>query len=213
MMWAIKSSLSTSAGYAFENALAPQIIAESELYSAFFQLSLNGVVMIIIMLTIWTLFDNWRVKVNYPIGVFAAIVLAILGGMFYSNDYVSATTHKVGIGFMEQGARNSDERAFEVADAAFRVATSLDTTNARLRIHYLGLITQFNSVIPNSVPDFENEIDHHTDLLLQYEPYFIHTLEWKQFSDFHERIYRATVPRDCTCRNRLLATIDPSNLQ
>lgn len=189
VMWMVKSGLSSTAGNTFDNAISPDIVPESGIMSTFLLLSLTGIVMVIILLAIWTFYDNWRVKQKYPIGTLGAITLAILGGVFYSSNYMSATAHAVGIGFMEEGAREREAKFFNIAETAFRVATSLDPTNARLRTHYLGMLTQNNSVIPNSRANFADEIDENVDILLSYEPYFIHSLEWGQFSGFHERLF------------------------
>jgi hypothetical protein len=189
VMWAFKSTMSNSAGDTFDNTISVQIISESGIFSTFFQLSLTGIVMAILLLVVWTFYDNWHVKVKYPMGVVGAISLAIAGGVFYSINYTGATAHAVGIGFMEEGARNKDEKSFLVAESAFAVATTLDPTDARTRIHLVGMMTQHNAVIPNSRPNFADDVNSNIDLLLQYEPYFIHSLEWGQFSDFHTRIF------------------------
>ncbi len=188
-MWSFKSTMSHNAGYTFDNSISAQIISESGIFAAFFQLSLTGILMVILLLIAWTLYDNWRVQVKYPLGVVGAIVLALIGGAYYSTDYVTATAHAVGIGFMEEGARTKDERVLQISDAAFKVATDLDPSNARTRIHMLGMIMQHKAAIPSSRPNFNIEIEHNVDVLLQYEPYFIHSLEWSQFTDFHERVF------------------------
>lgn len=188
-MWAFKSAMSSNAGYTFDNTISAQIISNGGIVSTFFQLSLAGLVMAILLLVAWTLYDNWRVEVKYPIGVVGAIVLALIGGAYYSTDYVSATAHAVGIGFMEEGARTKDEKILGISEIAFNVATNLDPSNARTRIHMLGMIMQNKAAIPESRPNFNNEIEHNVDVLLQYEPYFIHSLEWSQFSDFRERVF------------------------
>lgn len=188
-MWAWKNMISMGAGTSFDNAIATDILSSPELISTFVQLSSVGVVMVILMLIVWTFYDNWRVRVKYPIGVGVAIVLGVIGATFYASNYVSATTHKLGIGFMEEAVNTREQKHFQIADAAFEIATSIDLTNARMRVHYLGMMTQQNTIVPNSRPEFTDEIDENTDVLLQYEPYFIHTLEWQQFSGFHERVY------------------------
>ncbi len=188
-MWGVKSVLSRSAGSTFDNTLRIETIPESGIFSTFFQLSLTGTVMVIILLVLWTLYDNWRVKVDSPIGVGAAIVLGLIGMSFYVSNYTSATAHAVGIGFMEEGANAQEIQAFRIAESAFQVGTSLDPSNARMRIHYTGMMTQQNSIIRDSRPTFTEDIRSNVEVLLQNEPYFIHTLEWGQFSGFFERIY------------------------
>jgi len=189
VMWAFKNSISHSAGASFDNALAVQSVPESAIFSTFFQLSLTGVVMVVIMLVLWTLYDNWRVKIEYPVGVGGAIILGLLGMSFYVSNYTSATAHAVGIGFMEEGVRAQDMLPFTVSDTAFSVGTNLDPSNARMRIHHMGMMTQQNGIIRDSRPNFAQEIEENTEILLQNEPYFIHTLEWNQFSGFHERVF------------------------
>ena len=189
VMGAFKSMMSTIAGDTFDNTISPEIISQSGISTTFFLLSLTGILMVVLLLIVWTFYDNWRIRRKYPIGVVGAIVLAIVGGIFYSTNYMSATAHALGIGFMEEGARNREELPFVISDVAFNVSTSLDPTNARMRAHYLGMMTQQNTIIENSRPNFENDIETNVDILLQYEPYFIHTLEWQQFSSFHERLY------------------------
>lgn len=189
VMWFIKSTIANGAGNTFDNTLAIQSVPESGVFSTFFQLSLTGVVMVVFMLVLWTLYDNWRVKIQYPIGILGAVVLGLVGVAFYTSNYTSATAHAVGIGFMEEGARSQDEQAFLISDSAFRVGTNLDNSNARMQIHYLGMLTQQKAILPDSNPTFTEEIESRTETLLQNEPYFIHTLEWGQFSGFHERVF------------------------
>ena len=189
VMGSVKSSMSSSAGYTFDNTISTQIISESGIFFTFFQLSITGLLMTSLLLVFWTLYDNWRVRMMYPMGVVGAIVLAIIGGAYYSTDYITATTHAVGVGFMEEGARSQDEQALRVSEVAFKVSTDLDPSNARTRIHMLGMMIQYKNAIPASHPNFDEDINHHVDLLLQYEPYFIHSLEWNQYSTFHGRVF------------------------
>jgi len=189
VMWAMKSTISSGAGATFDNTLNLETIPESGVFSTFFQLSLTGVVMVVLLLVLWTLYDNWRVKVENPVGVGGAIVLGLLGMTFYVSNFTSSTAHAVGIGFMEEGVRVQEQLPFRVSEAAFKVGTNLDPSNARMRIHYMGMMTQQNAIIRGSRPTFDEEIDTNTEILLQNEPYFIHTLEWDQFSGFHERVF------------------------
>jgi len=189
VMWVVKSNMSHSAGNTFDNTITAEIVSESGIFSTFFQLSFAGLLMAILLLLVWTLYDNWRVKMMYPMGVVGAIVLGVIGGAYYATDYVTATAHAVGVGFMEEGARSQDETALRISEMAFKVATDLDSTNARTRIHMIGMLIQYKVAIQDSHPNFDDEINHNVDLLLQYEPYFIHSLEWGQFSSFHERVF------------------------
>lgn len=188
-MWLAKSIISSTAGMAFDNTLKIETIPESGIFTTFFLLSLTGVVMVVIMLVVWTLYDNWRVKVQYPVAVGGMIILGLVGMSFYVSNYTSATAHAVGIGFMEEGGRTEDIIPYRIAESAFQVGTSLDPTNARLRAHYLGMMTQQQAIMPNSRPTFAQDIETNARILVQYEPYFIHTLEWEQFSTFHERAF------------------------
>jgi hypothetical protein len=188
-MWSVKSTMSTTAGDTFDNTIRANVMSESGIITTFFYLSLTGIVMAILLLIFWALYDNWRVKVAYPLGVGGAIFLAVLGGMYYSTDYITATSHAVGIGFMEEGTRDKDEKVLRISEAAYKVATDLDPSNARTRIHMIGMIIQYKAIIQDSRPNFDDELSQNVDLLLQYEPYFIHALEWQQFSGFHERVF------------------------
>lgn len=188
LMFIMKLILSSSAGSLFDNTVALDLISKEGMFSAFFQLSFVGIVMVIILLVAWTVYDNWRLEIKNPFAIGIVILFAVIGMTYYSMDYTASSLHAVGNGFMKEGASNRDEKAFKIADTAYTLALELDPTNARLRIHYIGLMAQENGIFSNR-PNFDTEIADNVQTLLFYEPYFIHTLEWNQFAGYYERIF------------------------
>jgi hypothetical protein len=189
VMWAIKSFISNTAGTLFNQTFAADTITEPRLFATLFLLSLTGVAMITILLFIWTLYDSSTMSIRHPLAIASAMMLGLIGMSFYMSNFTSATAHAVGIGFMETGSNGNNSKPYDIAEAAFQVATHLDPSNARLRVHYIGMLTQQALTFPDSHADTEQDIAQNLNTLVQYEPYFIHTIEWAQFSNYYARVF------------------------
>jgi hypothetical protein len=51
------------------------------------------------------------------------------------------------------------------------------------------MLTQQALTFPDSHADTEQDIAQNLNTLVQYEPYFIHTIEWAQFSNYYARVF------------------------
>lgn len=186
MLW-IKTSMATYSGDIFDNAIAGQLLPD-QIQAAFFVLSFTGVTMVILMLIVWAFYDNWRVRVQHRAGLVVVLVLATVGIFYYRYNYASSTLHAAGVGFMEEGVAQRDGDLFLVSDAAFVGSTALDPTNARMWTHYIGMMTQQHQTAPEDRPTFDEDIQRAVNAIIEYEPYYIHSLEWGQYSDFYEKV-------------------------
>jgi len=177
-----KQMLSRSSGSMLDHALVTGNYSASNFFLPFLQLSFVAVVMVILVMLTLTWYDTEPVQIQDRIALAIIAVGALFGAAFYVANYTSSTLHAAGLYFTNQAVTNQQSELFDVATAMFTVATEIDPTNGRMRLHFMDLMTKEVDLDPSSqnklLPVFDDQMKN----LFRYEPYFSNTLEWQDFA-------------------------------
>ncbi len=201
--WAAFLLIKTVILGAVEAALNAAVQANSatlshDLTLAILPLAASGLIVVFGALVVMTQTIRQNTTSSHPLQRRVGPVIALCCGaacIFYAAGYTSGVLHNIGSDLMQRAIATptvSQSKAPDVAVAALEAASSLVPSNAPLRLHWTSALA--STLILAPAPEIASASrEQITRLLMDIfrdEPYFVNTLEWRNFSNAFKNLLR-----------------------
>lgn len=190
VMWNTRRILNDLASRLLDETMSEAAITPGAIRLPFALLALNGVVLIVLILTGWVLLDARIARVSSIRNALLVFLCGLLGGAYYVTDYTASALHSAANTF----SVTLDSSRARAADAAYDAAESLSPPDTRLYMDQVYLIMRRAEATDPYSQIVAQRIAEPLQKLFRYNPFFVNTREWEFFSENYVNLTGSSPP-------------------